>query len=104
MAAIIFNLIGISFILAFITDISGVVYNIEELIGKWLNLKNVHIKILECSLCQMWWTGLIYLCITGNLSILYIAMVALISGFTFIWKPLYDCVYTLIIKLLNKLS
>lgn len=104
MAAIIFNLIGISFILAFITDISGVVFNIEELIGKWLNLKNVHIKILECSLCQMWWVGLIYLIVTNNLSILYVALVALIAGFTFIWKPLYDMVYTLIIKLINKLS
>lgn len=103
MASLIFNLIAISFIMGFITDISRAPESLEEFIGKWLDLKNVHIKILECSLCQTWWLGLLFLIVSNEFSILNIAILAIISAFTFIWADLYNVIYTLITTLIRKL-
>lgn len=101
MGEIIFNLFLISGIVAFITDISQFPFQVEEWIAKWLGLKQVHIKLLECSLCQCWWSSLLYLICVGELSIPTIAITALTAGFTFMWKMVYDMLYTLIVKTIN---
>ena len=103
MANLIFNLLAISFIIAFITDISKATTSIEDMIGKYLNLKNVHIKILECSLCQAWWAGLLFLVISNQFNIINIALVAIVSGFTFVWNEMYNVIYTSISSIINKI-
>jgi len=103
MASLIFNLIAISFIMGFITDIARAPESLEEFIGKWLDLKNVHIKILECSLCQTWWLGLLFLIISNQLNIINIALIAIVSGFTFVWNEMYNVALTVISSLINKI-
>ena len=103
MANLIFNLLAIAFIIAFITDISKATISIEDMIGKYLNLKNVHIKILECSLCQTWWAGLLFLIGSNQFNIINIALVAIVSGFTFVWNEIYNVAFTVISSVINKI-
>ena len=97
----IIDLLAIATIMVFITDISGVITHIESNIARWLEMKTVHIKLLECSLCQSWWLGLIYLLFTGSLTIVNIAIVALIAYSTTIIKEIYYIISDIITWILS---
>lgn len=100
------NLLCIQIILVFITDLSGVVDYIQPLVWKWLfpkiPYKGAGFKILNCSLCQTWWTGILYILITGFTWKLLL-YVALLAYFTPVTKDLLIIIKELIIKLLNKI-
>ena len=89
----ILNLLILTLIIIFITDISGVVEHIKSFIIKYiLKRPNIptdalHIQLLECSLCQTWWIGLFTILITGNFTIQYIGYVAALS---FLTKTFYE--------------
>jgi hypothetical protein len=80
------DLILLTVIICFIVDCSGFFSFIKKFIasrleGKYKNLKAEDIKIpfITCSLCSVWWSGLIYLLFTHNFIIPYIAFVAFLS-------------------------
>ena len=80
----ILNLIILQLIVVFIVDLSGVMTHIKKGIWKWLKgkdkpYKEFSFKPFDCSLCSVWWTGLIYLLITHSFTIPYIAYVALLA-------------------------
>lgn len=94
------DLLFLTIIICFIVDVSGFFNFIKKFIasrleGKYKNLKAEDIKIpfITCSLCSVWWSGLIYLLFVGKFTIPYIAFVAFlslissnISGFMFTLK------------------
>lgn len=59
------DLLLIAVVVCFVVDISGALRNFK--------------KPFSCSLCMTWWTGLIYLLVTGNFNLLGIAWVAFLS-------------------------
>lgn len=73
------NLFILSLIIMNITDVSGFIPNIEHCIAKWLGVKEIHIKLLECSYCQNWWCGLIYIIITNNFNLFNLLYILLLS-------------------------
>ena len=82
----IINLILISIIICFIVDVSGFFTFVKKFVasrleGKYKNITPEDIKIpfITCSLCSVWWSGLIYLIIVGKFTIPYITIVALLS-------------------------
>ena len=84
-------LLMISLVMVFIVDLSGVIGEIEEILAKMLGISpsRVHIpKPFSCSLCMTWWTGLIYLVVTGYLNWISIAYVALLAYLTPVFKDL----------------
>lgn len=83
----ILDLLLIQCIIVFITDISGITHYIKKWIWKYLRgttnyPPSFELHLVECSLCQTWWIGLIYLIITHNISIPMIAYVAALSYLT----------------------
>lgn len=83
---VIFDLILISVIICFIVDVSGFFNFVKKFVasrleGKYKNIKADDIKIpfVTCSLCSIWWCGLIYLLLVGKFTIPYIAFVAFLS-------------------------
>jgi hypothetical protein len=68
--------------IVFIIDISGVIENLEEGLSKWLKGKVRIPKPFSCSLCSMWWLGLIYLWIYSQLTLVNISIVALFAILT----------------------
>lgn len=84
---VIINLILISIVVCFIIDCSGVMTDIRKFVAKQIfkftkvkvDYAELKLKPIGCSLCSVWWTGLIYLFIIGQFTIPYIAFVAILS-------------------------
>lgn len=73
------NILMITFICVYIIDLSGIIDELENIIGKWLKCKIKIPKPFSCSLCSSWWLGLLYIIIMGKFTILNIAFVAFLS-------------------------
>lgn len=94
------NLLLLTIIICFIIDISGFFTFVKKFVasrleGKYNNLKAEDIKIpfVTCSLCSVWWAGIIYICIIGEFTFINLAIVAFlalvssnISGFMLLIK------------------
>lgn len=76
------NILMLTFICVYIIDLSGVIDELEDIIGKWLKCKIKIPKPFSCSLCSSWWLGLLYIIIMGKFTILNIAFVAFLSFLT----------------------
>ena len=104
----ILNLIYIAIILVFIIDYSGVITSIEDFASRTVSHagRKIHIKIprpFSCSLCSMWWSGLIYIIVTGNFSFENLAIVALISASTIIIADIMEFIRDLALTIISKL-
>lgn len=99
----IIDLLLIQIICVNIVDISGVVGHIENAIARALKIKSVSIHLIECSFCINHWVGLLYLLLTGSLSLETYCFVLILSFFTTVTKELMYCVRDNIIKVINKL-
>lgn len=92
----IINLFLITAIICYIVDLSGFIDTIKITILKYIfaykdkqtgtlyNIKNpdpssLTIKPFDCSLCMTWWTNLIYLLCSGNLTLFNIFIVIILS-------------------------
>ena len=104
----ILDLIYIAIILVFIIDYSGVITSIEDFASRTASHagRKIHIRIprpFSCSLCSMWWSGLIYIILTGNFSFKSLAIVALISASTIIIADIMDFIRDLALTIISKL-
>ena len=83
MMEIIFNLLLIQIIVVFIVDLSGIIDTIKKFLWKKFvkvgDYHNLSLKPISCSLCSTWWVCLIYLIVTNNFTLPYIAITALLA-------------------------
>lgn len=86
------DLFLITLIIVFIIDISGFIDEMETILSKWLKGKARVPKPFSCSLCMTWWTGLIYLLIIGEFTLLWIATVALFALLSGVLATLLICI------------
>lgn len=107
------KLILISAIVCYVIDISGIIDSIKFMIWKRLFKKqgspnNIRLKPFDCSLCSVWWTNLIYLFVTNNLSLILIFEAAMLSMFssniTGFLNLIKDTLITIENKIYNKLN
>ena len=108
---VLINLTLIAAIVVFIVDISGAVDSLKSGL-KWIltkgKMKNsdYQLKPLDCSLCMTFWSCIIYLLITNNFTLPYLAFVCLLACFSGIIKNsilLVEDIITTIIQLIYKL-
>ena len=106
----ILNLLLIQFIVVFIVDISGFIDTVKEKLSKLLTnnrivTTNYSIRPFDCSLCANFWISLIYLLVTNQFTISYIAFVCLMSGTTILTKDIFftlsDCITIILQKIRN---
>lgn len=104
----IINLLLIATIVCYVVDISGVI-NSTKIFIWWLVFKNekqfnnFNLKPFDCSLCMVFWVGLIYIIFTDFtlLNIFYVCMLSFLSStITYFLNIIKD----IIIFLLNKIS
>ena len=76
------NIIAIAILCCFVIN-SGAVDSLKRALWRWLKgsapYREYSLKPFDCELCLTWWSGLLYIIVTGNLSIpsvLYVALVA----------------------------
>ena len=104
MTTTIINLLLIQFIIVGIIDVSGFVQELEAFLSKWLKIRAKIPKPFSCSLCTTWWTGLIYLLITGNLTLPLVAFTLFISLLTTVTKDIIYLIQDIFIKIIDIIS
>lgn len=97
------DLLLIACVLVFIIDLSGVITELETFMQKKLKRKVVIRKPWSCSLCMVWWSGLVYLLVTQSFTIPMVAYVGLLAYFTPVISDFMIICRELIIKVLNRL-
>lgn len=75
----IIDLLWVASIIIYIVDLSGWTETLLAFISHYTGKRVTSFKPFTCSLCMVWWAGLIYLLIVGAFTLPYIAMVALLS-------------------------
>lgn len=114
--SVILDLILLTIIVCYIEDCSGFVQSVKrQFLRKVMKIKKPDASTLnwppfDCSRCMSFYSGLIYLLITHNFIIPYIAFVAFlslissnISGFLFSIKDILALIENLIQRLIQKL-
>lgn len=95
------DLLLVSAIVIYIVDLSGFTQTWKDALGKLLGGKVGRLRPLDCSLCMVWWSGLIYAYIVGELSLQITAYVAGLSLMSVPIGQLLMLVRELINKIIN---
>lgn len=104
----ILNIFLINLICIIIIDQAKFPDEIKKIIAKWVsNGKredvDYSLKPLDCSLCSTFWLSIIYLIISGNLSLLTIAISLLISNFSKITNDFITLIMDILTKIIYKI-
>ncbi len=76
---------------------SGFPYEFEELVSKRLKFGKFKLpKPFSCPLCMTWWTTLLYIIVTGNLSLFNILVCLLLALSTGWIDSLYRLIFSVI--------
>lgn len=102
MMTTILNLLLINVIMTLIHE-SGFIENIDEWISNKYKFHHLPYPV-RCLLCGTWWTSLLYVIITGQLSLLTIALCLVNAHMTKIITPLYRFVENLVLKVIELLN
>ena len=73
------ELLLISALVIYIVDLSGFTTSWKNFLFRHFKTNTRDMRPWDCSLCMTWWTGLIYLAISGQFTLPMIAMVATLS-------------------------
>lgn len=81
----IIDLIAIAILCCFVIN-SGAVDSFKRALWRWLKgsvpFRDFPLKPFDCELCLTWWSGLIYLLFSGNLTLLALLYVAIVAWCT----------------------
>lgn len=97
---IVIELLLIEVIVVYIIDLSGFIDSLKHPIAKYLKVppQSITLKPIDCSLCSTWWTCIIYLLITGNFTLPYIAVSAILSFFSPVVRDLIKLMFDTAVK------
>ena len=109
MLTIIINIILLATIIVFIVDLSGSIEHlVKPIVKHFLHIpphKDITLPLIECSLCCVWWCGLIYICVvsianafTFNQFLILVSVLALVSFLTSTLKDILILIKDLIIR------
>lgn len=98
----------IALITVIIVDLSGFVYNLKGWLrsivsGGMMRSGDYSLKPIDCSFCMNFWCSLIYVLITGNLSLFILFWILLMSFLTPVIKDLLLFVKDIMIIIIEKL-
>lgn len=77
------DILFLTLIVVFIVDASGFTDSWLDALSRWLKHRVNSFKPFSCSLCMTWWSGIVYLIVTGRFClplIAYVAGLAFLSG------------------------
>ena len=102
MTTLIINLLLINLFVVLVS-LSGFWDNLDEWVSsKWKFHHLPHIFI--CSLCQTFWLSMLYILVTGNLSLFGLGLCIINAHLTKITTPLYTTVENIILGLVNRFN
>ena len=74
------DLLLVALVTIYIVDISGFTDAWRDWCARWLHISHMRpLPPFDCGQCMTWWTGLIYALCAGQLSLVTVAIAALLS-------------------------
>lgn len=98
------DLLFLTLIVVYVVDLSGFTDSWLRAFSRWLGRTVKEFKPFTCSLCMTWWTGIVYLIVTGRFSIPLLAYVAALSFLSFPISQFFIFLNELLLKWINKLT
>ena len=113
------NLFLITIVICFVVDCSGIMTDIRKLFANIIYKKTkikvdpneLKMKPIGCSLCTVWWTGIIYLLCIGEFTLVnftFVALLALlssnISGMLLTLKDFLSTLETKLNEIISKIN
>ena len=99
----IIDIILVALVTIYIVDLSGFTETLLKVISAYKGRKITALKPFSCSLCMVWWVCLIYAVIVGNLTIPFVALIALLSLLSVPCGQLLILIREAFLKVINKL-
>lgn len=99
MTTIILNLILINIIVCLVFN-AGFWDTMDSYVNKKYPLHHLP-HLLTCALCQCWWLGFLYLLVTGNLTLLTIALALMNATLTSVMIPLLKLIENYLLKIIE---
>lgn len=99
MIQMLINLLLINAIVSLVY-LSGFWDNLDEWVSRKWKFRHLP-HLLTCALCQCWWLGLLYVIVSGNLSILTIALCLVNAHLTKVVTPLWSVIENWLLKIIE---
>lgn len=74
-----FDLFLVAFVAAYVSELSGFMDTLKDVVGRWLGRPVRRLRPLDCPLCLAWWCCLVYAVARGAVSVSTVAYIALLS-------------------------
>lgn len=91
-------------IVVFVVDTSGFIDTIKKWLGKWLGKSVSTLRPFDCSLCMVWWAGILFAMIRREFNLPVITYVCALSALAYPISQIISLVQSLIIRGCNKLA
>lgn len=99
----IIDLILVAMVTIYIVDLSGFTDTWLKVLSHYKGRRIQELKPFSCSLCMVWWVCLIFLLVTGNLTLSMVAFSALLSFLSVPLGQMMHLIRDAILKVINKL-
>ena len=96
------DLLFLTFVVVYIVDVSGWTDTWLGWLSRWLGHTVTSLKPFSCSLCMTWWSGILYLLITGRFCLPLLAYVAALSWLSFTLSEVLIFIQEILLKWLRK--
>lgn len=98
------DLLLIAVITVYVVDLSGFTDSWRLALTRALKAKDLKpIRPFDCSLCMIWWIGIIFAICTKSLTLPVLCYIALLSFFSFPINQFLIFIKEWVLKLINKL-
>lgn len=99
----IIDLILVALVTIYIVDLSGFTDTWLKVLSAYKGRTIRELKPFSCSLCMVWWVCLVYLLVSGNLSLPMVAFSALLSFLSYPLGQLLILMREAFLNIINKL-
>lgn len=79
------DILFLSLVVIYIVDLSGFTDAWLSALSRWLGRTVTQFKPFTCSLCMTWWSGIVYLLVTGRFCL---SLLAYVAAFSFLSLPI----------------
>lgn len=100
----IIDLMLVALVTIYIVDLSGFTETWLNILSNYRGRKITGLKPFSCSLCMVWWVCLIFLLVTGNLTLPMVAFSALLSFLSVPLGQMMHLIRETILMVINKLQ
>lgn len=98
------SLFQMAVVVIFIVDCSGFPDTVKRWLGRWLGRNVSSLRPLDCSLCMVWWSCLVYGCCLDGMSVGMLAYIATLSLLAYPLSELMNLVRDMLLRFCRAIS